>query len=332
MGSKKARSADVEAQATRLAAIRERNRRALLRHGIDVEAMERDTVAAIRAERGIKALTKTRDRMAKAVAGPTAPTHERVARAGVHPREIEVRPDQPRAHRFEWQLDLMRDSLTTRQYEAAERLRDCHMAMQPRSTVSDYSGASGSSDPSKRLAVTETQELAARNFHWIMGRLDGLHERVIRHFVLEQPDPTTEQVPTAEEFGRKLGKRRESSRAKGIAEGAIILACARLAQLWHAYDAEQLERCQKTDRLMRSDIGRRAAREGWICALHDFARAKGRLPETIGDLDQIRKRHDEDARERRNLPISAVERWNRRRDRLTGIAFRDDEQERVRAA
>ena len=38
------------------------------------------------------------------------------------------------------------------------------------------------------------------------------------------------------------------------------------------------ERVKQAERMMNSDVGRRAAEEGWIVSLHDFCREQGRLP------------------------------------------------------
>lgn len=48
------------------------------------------------------------------------------------------------------------------------------------------------------------------------------------------------------------------------------------------------QRVKAADRMMNSDIGRKAADEGWIIVLHDFCRVNGRLPEAGGEASTLR--------------------------------------------
>ena len=47
-------------------------------------------------------------------------------------------------------------------------------------------------------------------------------------------------------------------------------------------------RIEKADELINSDIGRRAANEGWIIALHDYCRERCDIPRTEADINKCR--------------------------------------------
>lgn len=303
--------------------------RALARLGIDLEtvpANNRESHAL--AERNLARVRSIENELAKRVA-PTAPTRERVRHAIVEPREIEIAPGQAKAHKFDWALDEIRDRLQGRRYEAAERLRDAYEASQPVSRVADPTAIGGAADPSKRLAITEAQEIAGRDLAWIMGRLDQPFRSCIKNFVLEQVREGAERCLTISEWGSKgTGYSGDMARAAGVQ--AIADALARLVTLWNAYDQDRGERCTKTDRLLCSEIGRRAARDGWIVALWDFCHRYGRQPATQGEVDECRAAHDAEATRLRSAPPIEMDRWLRRRDRLVSVAFRGFEDARVR--
>lgn len=307
--------------------------RALARVGVDMEtipASNREALAL--AEQNITVLRRIEQQMNRRV-GPTAPTPERIAHANEDPREIEINPAQAKAHQFDWIVEQIRDRLSGRQYEAAERLRDVSLMMEPRSRVADPTAVGGSSDPSKRLALTESQELASRQFHRVMGALVQPFRGIIQNFVLEQAKEGSERCLSVAEWGTRQTKYAGAmARAAGVT--AIIMACARLAEAWEEFDDLNRERCTKTDRLMKSDIGRRAAQGGWILALWQWSHAHGRLPTLQGEIDRIRAIHDTDAKTLRTVPPVTLDRWHRRRDRLTAMAFRDegDDGQKVRVA
>lgn len=316
----------------RAAAIQRRTFKALQQLGVDLETVPASDQEAISiGERNIAVLAAAATQMRRA-AHPTAPTPERIAHAISAPHEIEVTPGQPKAHRFAWALEDLRDRMSARQYEAALWLRMTYLATRPASRVADPTAIGGSSDPSKRLPLTERQERSGRDLAWIMGRLDQPFRSCIRNFVLEEAKHGSERCLTVAEWGVRttglLGEK--ASRAAGVA--AILLACARLANIKDAYDQWQREQCSKTDLMMRSDIGRRAAHGGWIVALWEFCHRNGRLPKTQGEMDEIRASHDTDAVRLRSAPPIERDRWQKRADRLTSVALRESDERRVRVA
>jgi hypothetical protein len=62
-----------------------------------------------------------------------------------------------------------------------------------------------------------------------------------------------------------------------------------------AQDADRWRARLEAVKLCRGDLGRRADREGWLCALIDFAQERGRLPserEVDGCKAEARKSQD----------------------------------------
>jgi hypothetical protein len=232
---------------------------------------------------------------------------------------------------LEWVLEGIRDRMPSHAYDAAVRLQTAYLAAEPASRVADPTAVGGSTDPSKRLAITERQERAGREFSWIMGRLDQPFRSTVKNFILEAPREGAERCLTISEWGTKTA-RYSGDMARAAGATAIILACLRLATLWEAHDSQVREACAATDRMMRSDVGRRAARGGWIVALWDFCRRNERLPQVQAEMDEIRASHDTDAKRLRAAPPIERDRWQRRTDRLTAIAFRDTDEQRVRVA
>jgi len=51
-----------------------------------------------------------------------------------------------------------------------------------------------------------------------------------------------------------------------------------------AYPEWSKARIAEADRLIQCDMGRAAARDGWISVLHSFVRENGRLPRTQGEI------------------------------------------------
>lgn len=323
---------DDERHERRKRAIANRTNRALAAIGVDianVPANDRDALA--QADRNVRRLNDIGEQMRRG-GSPTDPTLGRRAHAGAAPRVIDMGPTDAKAHHFEWVLDAIRERLTTRQYEAAERLRNCHLNMQPSSAVASLSGAGGSSDPTGRLPMTETQELARRQFEWIMARIPTVELRqAIENFVLERSIYSDgKQAMSLEDYGTRVCKfGRDRNRAAAIRD--VVQACAMLDHLWHSRETERKEQCARTDQLMRSDVGRRAGVEGWICALWDWCFTNKRLPKNEKEIGVIRENHDAKARLLRRTPQLVIERWYQRRDRLTAFAFRHAD-ERVRMA
>jgi len=313
-------------------AIRNRMNRALGDLGVDVTSVPASDREAIDlADQNVRKLRSIADKM-NVRRSPSDPTEERVRHAGVDPRAIEVQVDQPRAHKFDWIIDSIQEKLSARQYQAAERLRDRHEAMQAKSAVASLDGASTASDPSGRLPITEAQEIAAREFAWVTDRIEPIFMAALDAFVLEKPPEGADRCLTIAEYGTKVSKIAGENQGRAAGVVAIKLACARLAALWWAYDSEQREQCARTDRLMRSEIGRRAAAQGWICALHDWCRKAGRLPATQGEMDTIRAIHNETAMRLRKASQLDVDRHTGRNNRLVAKALMDDACGRVRVA
>lgn len=316
----------------RALAVQKRIFRALARVGIDLETIPANDREAISiGERNIAALRAIETQMARRT-HPTAPTPERARHSHVDVSEIETAEGQPKAHRFAWALEDMRDRMSDRQYEAALRLRMTYFATLPASRVADPTAVGGSSDPSKRLAVTERQERASRDLAWVIGRLDNPFKACIRNFVLEEVKHGTERCLTVAEWGVRTTGLHGDKAARAAGTAAILLACSRLANIWDAHDQWRREQCARTDQMLRSDIGRRAAQGGWVVALWDFCHRMGRLPGTQGEMDEIRAGHDADALRLREAPPVERDRWQRRRDRLTSVALRDGDERRVRVA
>lgn len=318
-------------QKQRLARIQRRTGRALKELGVDLETVPVSDQEALEiAQRNADLLRQIGNRMRQRVPA-TAPTGERLAHAIEDPREIEVHPDQPKAHRFEFAIETLRDRMTSQAYEAAVRLRDVYLATEPASRVADPTAVGGSSDPAKRLAITERQERAGRELAWIMGRLDQPFRSCVRNFILEEKREGAERCLTVAEWGTKTA-RYAGDMARSSGATAIIMACARLATLWDLHDRHAREQCARTDRMMRSEIGARAAKHGWIVALWEWCHRKGRLPARQGEVDEIRAAHDTEVTRLRRLPPIELDRWQRRRERLVSVALVDNDQRCVRIA
>jgi hypothetical protein len=330
MGAKK-KPTDGQRMAKNIAKLK-KARETMARHNVDVDAfLSDDPVRVHQLHKATMAIDDmaTLNRHRRLPSSSTAPTPERTAHANAPPREIGDNPAASKSHRFEWCIDTINDKLAQRQYGAAERFREKYFQAEPSSGVADTTGAGGASDPSKRLAITEAAELAAREVRWIADRLDGETKEIVNAFVLELAPPHTEKPLAIGDWSArrmKLGR----DRAIGADIGLIRAACERLASLGAAYHAWQKEQCRRTDRMMRSPIGQRAGRQGWICSLWDWCHRNGRLPQLQGDLDAVRARHDAEAHRLRSAPPMQLERFHRRRDRLTSIAFRETD-ERMRA-
>jgi hypothetical protein len=333
MGAKKKRKPDVGArrERQRVVSLHHKTRENLEALNVDVEGMfSENPVVLRRLHKASLDLREMHERMTRSNAvSPTAPTPERLRHSTGGVRAFEVNPALPKAHQVEWPLEVIRDRLSSFQYEAAERLRDAYLEMQPRSAVADTTGAGGASDPSSRLAITETMEFAGREFHWLMGRLETPFRRIVENFILERVPEGKERCMTIVEFGNRASKMGGDNQGRAAGVMAIMLACDRLNYLYHAYDSWKREQCHRTDRMMKSDIGQRAGRQGWICSLWDWCHRNGKLPQVQADVDLIRVRHDAEAVRLRNSPPMELERYHRRRDRLVSIAFRDED-ERVR--
>ncbi len=323
--------ADHEQRASRRATAAMRQMyRALARLGIDLETIPSTNGEAIDlARRNTDALRAIENAMRKKAVS-SGPTPERVAHAVRPPREIEILPDQPKAYKFEWELEALRDKLTGRQYQAACRLRDAYEASQPASRVADPTAVGGSADPSKRLAITEVQELAGRDLFAVRKRLARRFRSTLWNFVIEAPKLGSERCLTISEWGSRLtGYSGDMARAAGVV--AILDACEHLADAYDDVDREAREQCARTDLLMRTEQGRLAARKGWAVAFWDFCRQHGRAPATQGEMDRCREIHDIDAKRLREAPPMERDRWQRRHDRYVAIAFRDADS-RVRVA
>ena len=96
------------------------------------------------------------------------------------------------------------------------------------------------------------------------------------------------------------------------------------------------ERVEMANRLMRSEVGRLAAQEGWIVALHDFCREQKRLPTKFEALDireaalARRAQNKEVAAAMTNPPkfLKAIEKaMENKRKRLSEIACQVKESE-----
>ncbi len=249
---------------------------ALARLGVDlvtVPATAREALEIL--ERNIGRLREIEREMSRRIP-PTAPTPERIAHATTPPRVIEVTAGQDPAHRFDWALE----GSVTGLHRGITR-RPCACASS-RSHPSRRAGlpirrpSAGLRIRQSVSAITERQEKAAREFHWVMSRLDQSLRGVVKNFVLEVVKHGPERCWTIAEWGaREVGySGADAAKAAGVA--TIKGACKRLATLFDAYDVSVREQCAKTDRMMRTDIGQRAARHGWIVALWTWCHRRGR--------------------------------------------------------
>lgn len=250
--AKKRTKTETEDQRARrhLVSLHQKTRENLEALNVDVDAMFRgDSVEMRQVHKASLQLREMHNRMQRKEAGAsTAPTPERRRHATAEPREIEVNPATARSHLFEWPIDAIRNRLTADQYEAAERLRDAYLAMQPRSAVADLGGVGGSSDPSNRLAITERAELAAREYEWCMRFLEGRYVSIVANFILEREQDGKQRCLTIVEYGNRLSGMAGPHAGKAAGLVAIILTCDRLRRLWNAYDEWEKERRRKAER------------------------------------------------------------------------------------
>jgi hypothetical protein len=241
---------DEQRQRRHLVSLQQKTRANLEALDVDVDAMFKgDAVALRQVHKASQQLREMHDRMQRPDSvGPTSPTRERRSHATSDPREIEINPASPPAHRFEWPLEGIRNRLTEDQFKAAERLREAYLTMQPRSAVADPTGVGGASDPSSRLAFTERQEIAAREYEWCMRYLDGRYVSIVANFVLEREPEGKQRCLTIVEYGNKLSGMSGPHAGKAAGLVAIILTCDRLRRLWNAYDEWDKERRRKAER------------------------------------------------------------------------------------
>lgn len=250
MAAKHKGMTDTQRAAMRAAADNKRARADLDALNVDPEILRgSDPVASRKLAKQTQQLREMHSKMRRYdEGGTTAPTAERRRHATSEPREIEVSPAMARAHHFDWPLEAIRNRLTADQYEAAERLRDAYLAMQPRSAVADPTGVGGASDPSNRLAFTERQEFAAREFEFIMRYLEGRYVSIVANFILEREQEGKQRCLTIIEYGNKLSGMSGPHAGKAAGLVAIILTCDRLRRLWNAYDDWEKERRRRAER------------------------------------------------------------------------------------
>lgn len=169
----------------------------------------------------------------------TAPTRERVRRAGEPPAEVTIIPGGGGvppllAHRFEWPVAKL--GLAIDEISAAERVRRAYLGRHGHAATGDYGTRAGSSDPTSRLGLTPAQERSAREWRAFWYRLNPALRAIVLNFVCEAPARGKDRPLTLDEFGKLYGRTTDPRRARGVAEGAIRTAVAVLAQLSREYD------------------------------------------------------------------------------------------------
>lgn len=176
------------------------------------------------------------------------PTHELVRQKGEAPaiEAFDEDGNQLRCerHRWTWSVDRVRHCLAEEHYQAAVRLRWAHEAREGASKIADYGQSSGRSAPHDRLPLTPDQEEAGRVWNVMWLRCNPVIRLIAWNFVLEKAPHGHQRPMTPAEFGQYYGRTTNDSRARGVADGAVITCCAVLAEILrgHATWREQNER------------------------------------------------------------------------------------------
>jgi hypothetical protein len=246
----------LEGAETRSAAVlRAMAYRALTAAGVNVDRLRRDAcleqiaelqakVGRAKAKRPFHELRLEAQR-AKLKTFSHVPTLELVRQRGEVPtvESFEENGDQLRSerHRWMWPVDKIRHCIPAEHYAAADRLRWAHTARQGGSRIGDYGDGSGRSDPARRLPLTPEQEKAGRTWNAMWLRMNPAIRLIAWNFILEEPPRGWDRPMTAREFGEMYGRTSNDSRARGVTDGAVITACAILAELARGYSAWQAQ-------------------------------------------------------------------------------------------
>lgn len=188
-----------------------------------------------------KATRKQLDRLGQRPAPPlpSAPPPQLAQRYGrpptVETTDVDGSPLQTPRHRFSWPVDALAHAMTTTEYEAAQRLRWCHLAREGGSRVADLQGG-GVCVPGPRLPATDEQVAAASDWRDISHRVRGDARALLWNFALEIPAPGSRVLLDVVEFGRAYINIRDANQARGAVKGSLRLALNELAHLWRDID------------------------------------------------------------------------------------------------
>lgn len=236
----------LEAAETRSAAVtRNMVYRLLGAAGLDVDRLRRDAclqqIAAletrVKRSKTNKSFHEARLEVVKARLGTFShePTREMVHQKGEAPIvqafDEDGHPLRCARHRWNWPVDNVAHCLPSEHYQAAERLRWAYVTRDGASRIADYGSSSGRSAPHNRLALTPEQEEAGRLWNVMWLRCNPTLRFIAWNFILEQPPQGFEKPWSAFEFGKRYGMTTNDSRARGVADGAIITCCAMLAEI-----------------------------------------------------------------------------------------------------
>lgn len=244
----------VRARTASAGALKDRLYATLAALGIDVGRLEGDAQARQLSEQRSKREQSWQRKLEKALAirqlrepdfepiFPTAPTRERVARAGEDPitRDVVAAAGPVTAlqsHQFPWPVNKITRVLTAEEYAAAVRFREAYENRAARPNVGDYGTSSGRSDPARRLPVTPVQERAGREWNALKLHMPPAVFAIARELILEEPLPGHARPRSLVEFGKAYGNTTDARRAIGIAEGALKTVCGALAAIAREYDA-----------------------------------------------------------------------------------------------
>jgi len=160
----------------------------------------------------------------------SAPTKERRGHLGQGEEFAKTKTvGEQQHHSTRWAVDQIRDILTGPEYEAACRFRDANNGRKL-----ERQGNPGA--PTDKLGQTPEQEYWGRVWAGLWPKVPAGARRIVQNFVLEKAWTGEERTQSFVEFGMAYGRIDGEKQARGIAQGALKLACTVLAHISKEYD------------------------------------------------------------------------------------------------
>lgn len=211
----------------------------LQREKLDPETEERARLALKTAPKTIAAHKRAlQDVMNRPAVQPMDPTLQRHRHTPEAVDSVLVSSPGERwtlTKRFNWPVDHIAEVLSAAEYEAAERYFWAYVNREGRPKVNNYGDGGSVGDPTKKLGLTSNQEKAGREWEMWRRRIPPALKPVLDNFVLEQPPRGSSRPLSRAEWGKLYCRCQHDHQARGVADGALKLACGVLAAIWAEY-------------------------------------------------------------------------------------------------